>query len=422
MDNDTQTIIKVTPKSALAHARDVSTALKESARRARFSRRSKRGTSSDGFRAGRRAQIFSLMVWLSFALVFVIPSLTIASYYCFIASDQYISESQFTVAGGMAPTADGIGSLTGIPAIAIIQDTQIVTNYVTSRAAVEKLESNVDLRTLYSKQDIDFYARFNAKKPIEKLVKYWKNMVTASIKMPSGIVVLQVKAFSAQDAQRIAQSLVKDSERLINDMDERMHTDAVTSAEQQVTNASDRLADTRLALENARNNSGILDAVKTADAINSMLSNVRSALLQLQQEYQTQLKSVTPEAPQMRLLKSRIEATAAQIAELEAQITLKQGGNNTNAPLSSEVGKFAELDLEHKISERLYAGALTALEIARLTAQKRMMYLTTFIAPALPQDAEYPRRITNTLLASFVCLIAWGLVCLVISILRKRLI
>jgi capsular polysaccharide transport system permease protein len=369
--------------------------------------------------SGRRTKFIHLLMTMSFILVFAVPTICVAAYFAFFASDQYISEAQFTVAGSMMPSADGFGSLGGIPAIAVIQDTQIVTNYVVSRAALEKLEASVKIRQLYSKPTIDWYAKFNADKSIEKLLTYWKGMVSVSIKMPSGIVTLQVRAFSPDDAKLIADALVTDSEHLINEMDQRMHNDSVKGAEQQVASASSKLADTRLALENARNNSGILDAVKTADSINAILNGVKSSLLQLQQEYQTQLKVVSPSAPQMRLLKSRIDATAIQINELEAQLTQKSGSSDPT--LSRAVSQFAALDLEHKIAERLYAGALTALEIARLTAQKRMMYLTTFIRPQAPQDAEYPRRITTTLMASFIFLVLWGIICLMLNTIRKRL-
>ena len=414
-------LVKIKTKSALEHAKDVSTALKESARRARFSKRSRQASGADGFKANRVARLMRLLVIVSFILVCAIPTLSIATYYAFFASNQYVSEAQFTVAGSMMPSVDGLPSLGGIPAIAVIQDTQIVTNYVTSRAAVEKLEASVQLKDLYAKPNIDFISRLNPKKPIEKRVEYWKRMVTASIKMPSGIVSLQVRAFSPEEAKLITEAVVHDSEQLINEMDQRMHQDAVQSADSQVASASTRLADTRLALEKARNDSGILDAVKTADAVNSILNGVRSALLQLQQEYQTQLKVVSENAPQMRLLKSRIDATAIQINELEAQLTQKPGSLSSDPTISSAVSRFSELDLEHKIAERLYAGALTALEIARLTAQKRTMYLTTFIHPQVSQDAEYPHRITNSLIAAFTSLIAWGLVCMVLGLIRKRL-
>ncbi len=421
MDPMNKPLIQTRSRSALQHARDVSDALKEAAKKARLSKRSRRKFGGDSFSARRGAAFLRILTILSFLFVFAIPTIATGIYFMFLASDQFFSEAEFTVSSGLAPTVDGIPALGAFQAIAIIQDTQIVTNYVVSRAAVELLEQQVDLRSLYSKSSIDWFSRFNAEKPIEKLVDYWKSRTSASIKLPGGIVTLRVRAFSPEDALKIAQALITASERLINEMDERMQADAIKNAEQQVASSAARLADTRMALETARNASGILDTTRTAEAIGTLLTNVRGALLQQQQEYQTQLNQVSADAPQMRLLKSRIDATGNQISELEAMLTRTKDSTSTGTALSGTISRFAELDLEHKIAERLYAGALAGLEVARLTAQKKMMYLTTFIQPVAAQDAEYPRRILSSLLALSGFLVLWGICCLIIDFMRKRL-
>jgi capsular polysaccharide transport system permease protein len=92
--------------------------------------------------------------------------------------------------------------------MAVIQDTQIVTNYVQSRAGVEKLEKRIDIRGLYANDAADWLSRFKKKKPIESFVKYWQHMCSISIVMPAGIVDLKVRAFNPEDAARIAQGVV----------------------------------------------------------------------------------------------------------------------------------------------------------------------------------------------------------------------
>ena len=59
------------------------------------------------------------------------------------------------------------------------------------------------------------------------------------------------------------------------------------------------------------------------------------------------------------------------------------------------MSKFAELDLEHQIAQRLYTSATTALESARMVAEHKMMYINTFVRPAVPQDSRYPRRLLS---------------------------
>lgn len=421
MEPDNTPLARTLGKSALEHSRAVTQALREAARRARFSKRSRRNSGGDSLSARRNAALMRLALTVSFVVLVALPSLVVTAYYLFFASNQYISEAQFTIAGGSVPKSDSIASLTGIPAMAILQDTQIVVNYIHSRASAEILQSTVDLRGLYSKPEIDWISRFDESKPIEKFVEYWKKMTSVAIRMPGGTVTLHVRAFSPEDAVSIANAVIAASEKLINDMDDRMHHDAVANADRQVASATERLASTRAALEKARNESGVLDAAKAADATMGLIAAARANLLQLQQDYQTQLRSVSAQAPQVLVLKSRIDAATRQVSDLEAQITRKSGSDKTDPAISGVMSKLAELDLDNKIAERLYAGALVAMEGARLTALHKMMYLKTFVQPVLAQDSEYPHRIRTPLLLSLAFLTAWGILASVAVILRNRM-
>lgn len=407
MEPDDKPLANQSSRSALQYARDVSLALREEARLVRFSKRSRRTAGQEGFQGRRRTALVRILAVLSFLLMVLVPAVLVTTYYAVYASDQYESEARFTVSGGMPVLPDKLTSLTGLPAKAVIQDTQIVTNYIRSRAAVEQLQEKINLRQLYSRDSIDVIARFDETKPIEKFVEYWKEMVSVSIKMPAGIVVVQVRAFSPRDAETVAQAVIDASEKLINDMDDRMNQDAVKNAESQVDSATARLSETRKALEIARNDSGILDANRSADAALGLITSARQALLQQQQDYQTQIQSVSPQAPQMKVLRSRIEASIAQINELEANVT-KTAATGKKATLSVAMNKFADLELENKIAERLYAGALAELEGARLVAHNQMMYLTTFVKPTSPQDATYPHRILAPVFYGLFFLVLWG--------------
>lgn len=395
--------------SALDRARILSQALSDAARRTRLSTRSRRRYSAGGFAARRGARLMRWAAIVSFCVMVAIPTLATAVYYAFIASDEYVAEARFTVAGGAPPIVDGIGALTGIPAVAVIQDTQIVTNYVESRAALEKLEKLIDIRKLYSTSEADFLSRFNPDKPIEKFLKYWHKMCSVSIQMPAGVVVLKVRAFTPEDAARIAGAVISISEALINDLNERMNKDAVAGAREELERTSRRLTAAQIALERARNEEGILDAAKTGEALNTLITDTRSDLMKLQEQYASQARFVSKSAPQMTDLKARIDATASQIKELEAKLTSAEPGAASEAPLSASMTKFAELDLERQTAERLYAGSVAALELARITAERRLMYLNTFVQPVAPQEPQYPKRILYSALVAIGSLVLWGL-------------
>jgi capsular polysaccharide transport system permease protein len=371
--------------------------------------RSRRRIQGGGFRARRGDRIFRALAWISFLLMVGLPTTGAVVYFSLLASDQYVAEFKFTVAGAEPPPLDTLGALTGLPDVGIIQDTQIVVNHLNSRAAVEALERVVGIRAKYSDPAIDWWARFNANKPVEKLVRYWNAMVETSIKMPAGIIEVKVRAFRPDEALAISRATLTISEDLINELNDRMNRDALTTAENELARARDRLSKARLQLEAVRNEEGMITVQRTADGVGQLLTDSRGALLKLQQEYNAQLQSVSEQAPQMQALRARINAAKSQIAELEAKITIGPDATRLPEPtLSRLMTRFSELDLEKQISERLYDGAIAALEAARVNAERKTMYLKPFVQPTLPEDATYPRRALNIVLTFFGSLVIWG--------------
>ena len=403
---------------ALTRAKLLSQALADAARRARVSKRSD-AYIAGGFQARRGRSVMRFVVFVGFWVIVAAPSATAFIYYTFIAADQFVSEAEFTIGGGATPIADGIAVVTGLPSMSVVQDTQIVVNYVTSRAAVEKLDADLGLRKLFSAPQADWVARFNPSKPIEKFVKYWESMVDVSIKMPAGIVDVKTRAFTAQDAARIAQGVLDACESLVNAMNDRAQHDAVGNAEDELARTSARLTQARLALEKARNDNGILDTSKAADALNGLLNDARAAQMRLQQEYATQVRSISPTAPQLTALRSRIEATAGQIAEIESRLTTTKTTAGAQPALAASMTKFAELDLEREIAERLYSAAAVTLELARTTAEHKTIYVNSFVKPVAAQEARLPRRILSPVMITLLCLLIWGVLCAIVGGMRN---
>jgi capsular polysaccharide transport system permease protein len=83
--------------------------------------------------------------------------------------------------------------------------------------------------------------------------------------------------------------------------------------------------------------------------------------------------------------------------------------------------KFNELDLQRKVAEDLYGAAAAALEVARLNAEDKLLYLKTFVAPAVPEEAQYPMRLLNTSLVLGGSLLLWGLICALAATFRDHM-
>lgn len=309
------------PVSALERAQAVSKALTDAARRARFSVRARGAHRGGSFEARAGAKLMRTLTIALFVAMVVVPDLIVTVYFGLIASDQYVSEAKFTVSSAAIPKMDGLGSVTGVPPMLIVQDSQVVTSYIGSRAMVEQLERTVGLRDAYSAGSIDWWSRVRKDKPIEKFTDYWKKMVDTSISFPSGIVTLTVRAFSPEDTKRIADAVVQQSENLINDLNGRMRNDTVLASERDMQQAAQDLGKARIQMEYERNAEGLIDVGQTSSALTGLISGLEGDLLKAQQEYQTELKYVTDDAPQMKVSSSRISAMQSQLEDLRAQLT-----------------------------------------------------------------------------------------------------
>jgi capsular polysaccharide transport system permease protein len=263
-------------------------------------------------------------------------------------------------------------------------------DYVTSRAIVEELEKRIGLRQMFARPGIDYFSRFDPEDPIEDFVRYWRWKVHTTIEMPSGIVAVEVRAFTPEDSLKIAENVVALSERLINDMSGRQQRDTLALAETEVKRAEQRLRKFRTALRDLRNDERIIDPKLQGEGINRMIEQIRLDRLRMEQELLTVTRSLSERAPQVQVLRSRIQAANEQIALLEGQLTAPvEAGDRT---VSRAMLRFDELELERQVGEAQYTAALAALERARINAENQKMYLSTFARPVLAVEATYPKR------------------------------
>ena len=400
----------------------VAKALSEAARRARFSTKKRRSLTAGGYGAKRGDRLLRLIKVWTFVGIVAVPTVLTAIYLFFIASDQYTAEARFTVRGGMPSSMESIGSLSTSPGMLIVQDTQIILNYMTSRAMVTALNKSVGLDRLYSKPDIDFLSRMKKNASIEKRVRYWKRHLSLEVQMPAGIVIFTVQAFSPDDAVTISRAAIEASEQLVNDMNKSMLADAIALASSERERAQANLSITRANLEKARNAEGILSAEAASTALMDLMGQVKQQSIRLQEEYQAQLKFVSADAPQMKSMKTKIDAANEELGKLQNQMT-----NDTDAPDATDkvlAGSMSRLDyakLNNTIAAGIYAGSLAALEQAHLANELKLMYINTFVQPVPADQPRYPMRTLDMIYVVGGSLAMWGAVLLSLKLIKGAL-
>jgi capsular polysaccharide transport system permease protein len=407
-------------RSSLQRNQAAAGALSVMARQLRFAKspRSKLFAAA-GLRPRRIDLVFRVLFVALVGLVLVVPNIVTILYFGVLASDQFQSETRFTVRTS-EPTRekDTLTKASGIPSALIAQDTQIVANYLVSRDMLDRLQARFDFTRVFGRNDIDWYARLAGDAPVEDRLDYWQDMASASISPTSGIVTVKVRAFSAAEAHDLDQAVVAASEDLVNRMNDRIWADVTGSAREEVAQATTQLSQARAHLEEARNKAGILTVAGASSSLSALLTQSQGELIALENEYKSNGSMVSDQAPQMRVLASQIEAKKQQIHELQAQIASTDSSGSNLADRSTE---FSQIELEQKLAEDHLSASITALEKLQYLSQQKLLYLDPFLKPTLPDEARYPRRFLwiGGVLAASLLLFA-GLAA-VLSIARTRL-
>lgn len=379
----------LSPQDASFKAKSISRALRRAANKSRAPTSVIAG--GGGFQARRGDRAFRLGVLASFAAFVIAPFLVASIYWGLIASKQYVTETKFSLRAGEASSLDLLsGGAMGSQASQQMQDAQVLVNFIRSRSMVEALDRKVGLRAMFSRSGVDYFSSFDPEDSVEELEKYWKRRIDASLDMMSGIISVNVRAFTPSDSLAIAQNVTDLSERLVNELSTRSRRDALAQARTELTRAEEQLKNATGSMRDARNTEGVLDAPAAAEAINKLITTLRLELAATQEDLALHSDSETSDSPQARLLTARVQSLKSQIDEYSTQIA--GGGERAEGSLAQRAGVLSMHQIELDLARQRYALAASMFENARVDLETQRAYLVSFLRPTLAEKSLYPRR------------------------------
>jgi capsular polysaccharide transport system permease protein len=317
--------------------------------------------------------------WLPilFVLCFVLPTLVGAVYFGLIASDRYVTEARFAIrqaigasekgsGGSDASSSDGAGQM-------VSQDRLITREYILSRPMLETLEAQLPLRAWFSSDSIDYFSRFDAEKPIEKFLRYWRRRVTVSSEPSSGIMSVSVEAFDRDQSLAIAQAVMKEAERMVNDL-----------------TVKEQMSRIRIAMRDLRNRQGVLDAQKANDVNLKIVAELRASRITLASQLAIGQRDLGPDSRRILDIKQQIKDLDDNIARIERQ----SAGSDPEQKqlLSDALIRFEALENDRKNAEKYYQQVLMASERARIIAARQIEFFSPIVQPVRAESALEPRR------------------------------
>ncbi|GAB1669298.1 capsule biosynthesis protein [Mannheimia haemolytica] len=353
------------------------------------------------------------LLWLTV----IIPTAFSGIYYSLFASDIYVSESSFVVRSpNNQSSLTGVGALLQNSGFARSQDdTYSVQEYMRSRTALEQLEAEIPVKRFYSEQG-DLLSKFNGfgfNDTQEAFYRYFKEHLNIDVDSISGIATLRVRAFNAEEGQKINENLLQQGETLINRLNERARQDTVEFAEERVKEAEKDVNNTALALSQYRTKNKIYDLPAQSGVQLSLISTLKSELIRVETQL-AQLQSITPDNPQVAALQMRQKSLKKEIDDQSKQLA---GGNTS---VATQTAEYQRLVLANELAQQQLSAAMTSLQNTRGEADRQQLYLEVIGKPSKPDWALEPYRIYNIISTFFIGLILFGVLSLLIASIREH--
>ncbi len=341
-------------------------------------------------------------------LILFLPTLLSAVYLFFLASGQYESEAKFVVRSAQRP--DSLGSLSFLVQLGLQRsqdDSFIVQDFMTSRDAVRELQQRLPLRAMFKTDALDIvagYPSFLYGPREERFYKYFQTMVSVVHTDKTGISTLKVRAFSAENAKEIADSLLRLGEGLVNRLNERLLRDAVGRAEAEVTEAQNRVIAAQAALTAFRNKELLIDPTRNAIALAELIAKLSAELASTRAQI-AEAKMNSSTGPQVPILERRAIALDEQIGSERARVARSSDG------LAERIAGYERLVLEREFANKMLSTNEGDLVRAKAEAAKQLLYLERVVEPNLADYPTQPKRL-RSLLTIFVAnlllvLIGW---------------
>jgi len=380
---------------------------------------------------------------LAFGVMVVLPILVSAWYLFDRAHDKYVSYAGFSVRteeiGSAFELLGGVAEISGSSS----SDTDILYKFIQSPELVARINEQIDLREVWSKPgrkwangDHDpvfaynpqgiFKSLFIPGEPsdpgyIEDLTKYWQRMVTVYSDSGTGLIDLEVQAFTADEAQTIARMVYEESSTMINRLSAIARDDATRYAREELDQAIDRLKSAREALTRFRNRSQIVDPSASIQGQMGILTSLQQQLAQtlidldiLRMTSQESDPRITQAERRVRVIEDRIEQERRKLG-----MGTTEGTADDNA-FANLMGEFERLNVDLQFAEQSYKSALAAYDAALAEAQRQSRYLAAHVNPTLPEAATRPDRLLLLGMVALFSLLIWAISVLAAYALRDR--
>lgn len=367
----------------------------------------------------RRRRGFFLILRL---LLFVIGPTALFGWFQYkVATDLYVSQSAFVVRSASEPPgAEGglAAALGGAGPMGAIQDSISVQDFILSREALDRLERELSLSAIWTVPDLDPLVRLAPDATREEALDHYRRQVSVGYDPAESLIRMEVAAPDPDAARQISEALISYAEGMVDGLSTRMRRDMVAEAAARAEAARTALTEAHAAEARLKTRLKVFSAEAEAGGERNLIATLDAEREALRGRLSALLDHAPPDDPRAASLRAAIAQREAAIEERRAR--LFDPGAAQAPSIAEAEAELARARAETVAREQMFLAAQTALETARVEADRQISYLAVIVPPARADAATRPRRAANTALAGLAAFGVYLFASLTVSVLREQ--
>ncbi len=363
----------------------------------------------------RRRKTMLLLTRLAFFVL--LPTLIVGWYMYTVATPLYATKSEFLILKADNGGGSGLGGLLSGTQFATSQDSIAVQSFLQSKDAMLRLDQDLGFKDHFTQDWIDPIQRLGDNPSNEEAYKTYKKNVKIGYDPTEGVIRMEVVAADPQVSAQFSRNLISYAEQRVNHLSEQKREDQMKDAMQGFQNAQAERRKAQEALVELQQKGAILDPEGVIAALRSQINNIETQLQERQLDLAALLDNTRPNKAKVDGARGDVRRLEALLTQLNQRMVDASKGENSLAQLSVRI-QMAQADLATR--DMMLQSALQQVEQTRMEAYRQVRYLTISVEPVASEEATYPRKFENTILAFLIFSGIYLMISLTASILREQ--
>ncbi len=348
-----------------------------------------------------------------------VPTMLVAWFMWFEASDLYQSQSKFQVqTSDMAAGSGGLlGAMMGGGG-GVVYDSIAVQEFILSRDVLRRLDTEYGWIAHFQNPELDWFHALDSEASFEDSFGHYQDMVSVSFDPTEGIIEMDLVAATPDDSRRFSKAIISYAEEMVDTLADPIREDAMRDSERNLAESEENLKGAQLAEAEVRKKLDIFSVEGEVSAELSIIAGLETRLEELRGRLEN-LRRVTSETdPRVERIRNQVATLENQIVERRKNVTGGEGlGRDSLADINAELAR-AQVDVQAALA--IFTAALETREAARADAARQHRYLSVVIQPSVPDEANYPQKWKQTGLAFLIFLGIYIVVSLTVSLIREQ--